>query len=420
MAGKSFTGQGIKILGFLTLLSIVSYVLIQVGIYFSNLIVVIGLAFTLAYLLIEPVNFVDRILDKIPALILWQPKTFTFKGKNFTLPQGILSFHNRFFAIVSVYLMSIILVIILSTQIIPPAIDQVTDFAKSLPEYAIELDTKFEEGIKYLENRFPRLDISSFIEQNKPEDIENTDLKKLSPTHISDVKTQIVAKAAKEILSLVQTHASFAVSNVLVFASGTLTGIGYVITLLVLSFYFLMDGKKLIAGINSLIPKGHIERVVTLQTQIHHSILGFLKGQVLLGILTGLFMFPVYNFFGVKFSVFLCLFLAMAEIIPVLGSSLGFIPAIIVMLFTDPVSILPVWFIFFMFQNVKDNIIAPKIVGDIIGLHPVTVILALWIGFKVGGIIGIIFAIPIASVINVIINFFVEPEASSEEHIPQT
>ena len=178
-----------------------------------------------------------------------------------------------------------------------------------------------------------------------------------------------------------------------------------------------MDGNKLVNGLNSLIPEKYLSKTLELERSIHESLLGFLRGQVYLGIATGGFMLLIYILFDIKYSVFLSLFLAIAEIIPVIGSSLGFIPAIIVMLFTDPVKILFVWPIFLIFQMIKDNIVAPKIVGEIIGLHPVTVIFALWIGFQVAGFFGILFAIPVASVVNVIISFIIKERSCPDTQI---
>jgi predicted PurR-regulated permease PerM len=240
----------------------------------------------------------------------------------------------------------------------------------------------------------------------------------------SPVKKQFTAidfalQFKDSIMRFVQANAQGALSNVFTVAAGTVTGIGYLITILVLSFYFLMDGKHLVKGINSLIPKKFLPNAMKIEQSIHESLLGFLKGQVYLGILAGAIMLPVYLAFGIKYALFLCIFLTVAEIIPVVGSTLGFIPAIIIILFTDPMKLILICIIFWIMQAIKDNIVAPKIVGEIIGLHPVTVILSLWIGFQLAGLFGIIFAIPVASVINVIISFIIQEktviDAKTEE-----
>ena len=242
-------------------------------------------------------------------------------------------------------------------------------------------------------------------------------VKKISSEHLKEIVTATASRFQNNITGFITNNAQNAISNFLMVLTGTLTGIGYIITALILSFYFILDGENLIKGVNKLIPKEHLKRAQELEIAIHESLFGFLKGQVLLGIATGVFMFCVYIIFDVDYSLFLSLFLAIAEIIPIIGSSLGFIPAIIVILITDPVKLPVVWLIFLIFQSIKDNIVAPKIVGEIIGLHPVTVMFTLWIGYQVAGFFGILFAIPIASVLNVIVSFIIH-DFSGEEKEP--
>lgn len=434
--------KNLKILSIITLLIIIAYVLLSVGAIFMNLVTVTGIAIVLAYLLLGPVNVLDNLMIKLVNKIT---KEKPAEDQRISMLHKIAPYiKTRIISIFIVYISFFLIVIFTAFQLIPPTIYQISELAKNIPTYA-------ENTINYINETFPDIKIPGLsyelekeefkdptsteantnqtVTQTTPDDIKKKPskktfhkkhqkpVKKISDEHLKEIVTATASRFQNDITSFVTNNAQNAINNFLLLLTGTLTGIGYTITVLILSFYFILDGTKLINGINKLIPKNHLKRATELEIAIHESLFGFLKGQVLLGIATGIFMFFVYIIFDVNYSMFLSLFLAIAEIIPVIGSSLGFIPAIIVILITDPVKLPVVWLIFLIFQSIKDNIVAPKIVGEIIGLHPVTVMFALWIGYQIAGFFGILFAIPVASVLNVIVSFIIQ-DFSGEEKQP--
>ena len=444
--------KNLKILSIITLLIIIAYVLLKIGAIFMNLVTVTGIAIVLAYLLLGPVNMLDALMIKLVSKVTNEKPD---EDQRLSMLHKIAPYiKTRILSIFIVYISFFLIVIFTAFQLIPPAIYQISELAKNIPAYA-------ENTLNYINETFPDIEIPGLryeIEKedsniNKDLSIDNTrditpqqiettptkpeepnnktinnklskklnkhikTVKKISGEHLKEVVTAKASRFQNNITGFITNNAQNAINNFIMVLTGTLTGIGYIITVLILSFYFILDGATLINGINKLIPKNHLKRAKELEIAIHESLFGFLKGQVLLGIATGIFMFFIYIIFDVDYSMFLSLFLAIAEIIPVIGSSLGFIPAIIVILITDPVKLPVVWVIFLIFQSIKDNIVAPKIVGEIIGLHPVTVMFALWIGYQVAGFFGILFAIPIASVLNVIVSFIIQ-DFSGEEKQP--
>jgi predicted PurR-regulated permease PerM len=120
-------------------------------------------------------------------------------------------------------------------------------------------------------------------------------------------------------------------------------------------------------------------------------------------------MLGVYLLLGVKYALFLSVFLAVWEIVPVIGPPIGFIPTIIAVAvhgISLPgnrwVHILIVTTIFLVLQNIKDNIIAPRYLGSVINLHPVIIFIAIMAGARIDGFMGIIFALPAACLLNTI------------------
>ncbi|MGD9579845.1 MAG: AI-2E family transporter [Vampirovibrionia bacterium] len=437
--GEEKLTKNLKILAIITLLIVILYAIFSLCAIFMNLVTITGIAIVLAYVLLGPVNVLDDLMTK--GIEKLRPNSDATKQ---IINKLIPFIQTRILSIFIVYITFFLVVIITGIQLIPPAIYQISELAKKIPSYA-------EESISYVNKNFPEIQIPGITDVIKQEDNQTEDLTTTQEEEIPEIEYSVVnindknqtitkdikttnnkrthlkpkhrlenvvkataSKFQNDITSFVTNNAQNAINNLLLLLAGTLTSIGYTITVLVLSFYFILDGKNLINGINKLIPEEHLKRAQEIEKAIHESLFGFLKGQVLLGIATGVFMFFIYTIFDVNYSVFLSLFLALAEIIPVIGSSLGFIPAIIVIVFTDPVKLPLVWLIFLIFQSIKDNIVAPKIVGEIIGLHPVTVIFALWIGYQVAGFFGILFAIPVASVLNVIVSFIIQDRSSKE------
>ena len=111
---------------------------------------------------------------------------------------------------------------------------------------------------------------------------------------------------------------------------------------------------------------------------------------------------------GVGFAVPIGLITGFADIIPYIGPFLGFIPAVIFALLKSPIKALWVIIIFTIIQQIESNIITPKVVGESVGIHPVTVILALIIGGGFFGVIGMILAVPVVGISKVLYSYLVE------------
>ncbi|MEM0950623.1 MAG: AI-2E family transporter [Cyanobacteria bacterium P01_H01_bin.74] len=212
-------------------------------------------------------------------------------------------------------------------------------------------------------------------------------------------------------LGQLETVLASAVPNVLSFAGGTIESFVYGVAGLMLTFYFLLDGHYFKPWVLTFINKEAKPAVAYVLQSFHQVMLSFIKGQVMLGILTGIYMFIVYLGFNVPYALLLAVIFAIAEFIPVLGTYIGVFFGFTVIIFTrDPVTLFWVWFFSYAFQTVKDNILAPKVVGDVMGLHPMVIILALLLCAKVAGFLGILIALPLASSVNVLIKFLKEPK----------
>jgi hypothetical protein len=130
----------------------------------------------------------------------------------------------------------------------------------------------------------------------------------------------------------------------------------------------------------------------------HEVMRGFIRGQVLLGAITGTYMFIVYSLFGVKYALVMAVFFGVVEILPVIGTWLGIIPGLVIAFISGGLwTALGVFACSYTYQTIKDNIVAPKVVGDVMGLHPVVVMTSILLWGKIAGVLGVVMAIPITA-----------------------
>lgn len=173
----------------------------------------------------------------------------------------------------------------------------------------------------------------------------------------------------------------------------------------VLTFYLLRDWDKLVAYIQDLIPR-NIEPTISHIAQESDSVLGaFLRGQltVMLALAT---MYSIgLGLIGIEFALLIGMIAGLVSFIPYLGLIIGIIIASAAVLFQgyNNLDLLLVFLVFGFAQMVEAIILTPLLVGERIGLHPVTVIFAVLAGGQLFGFFGILLALPVAAILAVIL-----------------
>lgn len=198
-------------------------------------------------------------------------------------------------------------------------------------------------------------------------------------------------------------------------AMSTMTWLVYALSIVVMSFYFLLDGHNIKEAIVQIFPHKHHASLSDLAKDIDIALQTFFRGQILLGLIFGALMILVFWIMGVHYALLLGIFLGACEIIPVIGPTIGFVPVIVsvifhgmdnMLLFNHTWQVIVVFAVLTIVQWLKDNIVAPRYIGKVIGLHPILIFLAIMIGARLDGMSGIICSLPAACVINVLINRF--------------
>ncbi|MDH4378568.1 MAG: AI-2E family transporter [Vampirovibrionales bacterium] len=145
-------------------------------------------------------------------------------------------------------------------------------------------------------------------------------------------------------------------------------------------------------------PQWQLTQRVPFLLDAHKVMRGFIRGQVLLGAITGTYMFIVYSLFGVKYALVMAILFGVVEILPVIGTWLGIIPGLAIAFMSGGFwTAVGVFACSYAYQTIKDNIVAPKIVGDVMGLHPVVVMASILLWGKIAGVLGVVMAIPLTA-----------------------
>jgi predicted PurR-regulated permease PerM len=302
---------------------------VKIMAFFQPLLLLLGLSVMMTYLLLVPVNLLERA---IAWLLGWKRRA-------------------RLLSVSTIFLGTFIVTTVGLVASVPVLARQWSELERALPRYLNTLG----------------LAISSMTGKPLPEGWLNLPTESLTATALLSGPSWL--------------------------ATG-LNGVFYGVTGLVLVFYFLLDGPALCRLLLRQVPAGM--RVYGVAA---HRVMGdFIKGQVFLAFISGGLMFLLYSVFQVKYALLLSTVFTVAEIVPVIGPWFAFTPGILVMLFSDnpwvTVYVLGIYF------AVKDNIILPKVVGEVMGLHPIVVIAALMVAAQVAGLMGVLFAIPLISLLN--------------------
>ncbi len=178
------------------------------------------------------------------------------------------------------------------------------------------------------------------------------------------------------------------------------------ILILVISFYMLIDGDRVWLSIVSIFaPKIRDGLTESLQRNLR----GFVAGQLLLGLFMAVSLSLAFFVLQVPFFLLFAVFIGLMEVIPFIGASLGIAVVVIIVAFIDWWLALQVLGVAIALQQVKDNLIAPRIMGNLTGLSPVIIFAALLLGTKIGGLLGVILAIPLTGVIKSLVEIMLDP-----------
>lgn len=177
----------------------------------------------------------------------------------------------------------------------------------------------------------------------------------------------------------------------------------YFIAILMMSFYLIVDKEKIWKGLLYFVPRKYRDELDFLHKTVNSSFTNFLRAQVILGIIFGLFTLVFLMFFSPGFAILAGILAGAFTILPLVGPVLALVPPFLVLLPLGFSQSIWLTLILLVFQQLELNLLGPKIYGQSMKMHPLIVLLAFLLGLKLAGIWGSIFAIPVASIISIVL-----------------
>ncbi|AZO58718.1 MAG: AI-2E family transporter [Mesorhizobium sp.] len=285
---------------------------------------------------------------------------------------------SRLMATVVILIAFVVVVVLAFVILVPVLATQMADFARKLPEYLTRLQsliTSFDP--KWLEQRFG-VNAASLREG----------LNSLLTTGFG-LLTTVFTSIWSSGVALVSVVSLFVVTPVV-------------------AFYMLLDWDRMVAVVDSWVPRDYVETVRALARDINTATAGFVRGQGTLCLVLGAMYATGLTLTGLNFAILIGFFAGLISFIPYVGSLTGLVLAVgvaFVQFWPDWTMIVAVVCVFFVGQFIEGNILQPRLVGKSVGLHPVWLMFALFAFGALFGFVGLLIAVPASAAIAVLVRF---------------
>jgi predicted PurR-regulated permease PerM len=209
--------------------------------------------------------------------------------------------------------------------------------------------------------------------------------------------------------------------------SGVASGIAGTITVLVLAYLMVLEGPQLVAGFTALFSPPTAGRIRRVGADCARSVTGYISGNLLISVICGGLTWVVLLVMGVPFAGLIGLFVGIADLMPLVGATIGGVVAVLAgFIHSVPAGIVVlVWFV--LYQQLENHLLQPLVFRRTVKLNALAVIVAILVGVELLGVLGALLAIPVASMIQVIVRdvwdhrrgrLKEEPTVGAEERTP--
>ena len=174
------------------------------------------------------------------------------------------------------------------------------------------------------------------------------------------------------------------------------------------SFYILKDYKLIEKTVITFVPRTKRKRIIRLLKEIDDALGNYIRGQLIVMTVVGVLAYIGYLIIGLPYPLLLAFIVTITDIIPYLGPFIGAAPAFLVAMSISWKMVLSAVLVNLIIQLLEGNVISPQVVGRKLNIHPLLIIISLLIGGEIGGVVGMILAVPIFAIFKVILqNVFI-------------
>lgn len=265
-------------------------------------------------------------------------------------------------AVVVLFLIIFLFIAGVLSLIIPPLVTQIQEVSTNIPRYVNEATSL--AGNPFLQNA------SSIINKNL--------------TSISDQLGNLSGVVFSQTV-------------------GVISGMVAVVTIFVISFYLLLEEEAWRKVYKGIVPAEFYDSITESTKKITYKLGAWLRGQLFIMLVVGFFTTAGLLIVGTPFALTLGVVAFLGEIVPIIGQWISAAVGVIVALTVSPLHALLAMIVYVIVQQAETHILIPKVMSKAVGLNPVAVIIAILIGYKVYGILGITLAVPLAAIVGVVV-----------------
>ncbi|AMV71335.1 hypothetical protein JCM30471_31720 [Desulfuromonas carbonis] len=278
---------------------------------------------------------------------------------------------SRSTAILLVYLLLTIAGSLLTSLFIPKWQQTWASIQIDLPRYTAMLGSALKELQATLLAHFPLM--------------ENYDLAGRSRRSVEQFVAQLLVQSPRQALRL-----------------GSL-----ILMVPLFTFFFLRDGRKIMRTFIALAPNRYFEMAHDLSALVTRQLSHFIRGRILEAAIVGLVVTIGLSFTDIRYAIFLGVFAGVTNLVPYIGPLIGMVPGLLIALVDLGMGGQFWWIVivyFLIAQIIVDNfLLIPILISRVSNLHPIWVIIAIVMGGKLYGVLGMIIGVPVASILKIVI-----------------
>lgn len=321
------------------------------------------------------INFIFK-----PVFLLVQTLFFPFliAGVLYYLFRPLVNFLEskkipRTLSILLIYVLFGLLLSLLISLGGPLLKEQVKNFADSTPQLMEAIQDKVTE--------LQQSKWNSQLRQNDSVDVERA--------------SEAITKSISSSLAAVGTN----VMNIIGVIASIVTVFATVPFIL---YYMLKEGEKAPQHILRLLPARQQKNGRKILADLDEALSSYIQGQILVSFCIGVMLFIGYLVIGLDYSLLLAIFAMFTNVIPFIGPIIAIIPAMIIACIDSPMMVVKVLIVMIVVQQIEGHIISPQVMGKKLEIHPLTIISLLLAAGRIGGVLGLIIAVPVYAVLKVI------------------
>ncbi len=267
--------------------------------------------------------------------------------------------------------------------VIPPFVDQTTEFVDSVPGTLQDLEGQVADAFG------------------------------ISPAEVGDNVQEFLQRYTEDPGSLIGPLAQIGLSVVGI--------LGALIFMLLTAYYIAVNPKPLVSGMLSLVPPARRDAANELTLRLRTAWVGWLQGVLVDMLVTGILLYLGLMLIGLDFAIFFAVFSALLVVIPYFGAVIGAVPVVLFALADSPTTALLALVVYIIVQQIEGNVIIPLVMAQRVKLHPALIAIGVILVGQLFGFIGLFVSVPILSAVVILIDeLWVKPIQSEQGVEPAT